>query len=114
MVGQRQAHHEVGYGQVEHELVGHERGQAAAQRHGQDRERVAADDEQHERAVHDAPRPVVVQVLRRALLRRVRPLALIAEDNVHTIAGRGRQPPARVVRRRGRTLRAHWLNCYCH
>jgi hypothetical protein len=103
MVGQREAHHQVRYSQVEHELVGDERGQPPAQRHGEDSERVPAHDEHHERSVDDAPRPVVVQVRTLPLLGRVPPLhTLIPKCKVHTIAGRGRQrPPLRKVRRRG-------------
>lgn len=101
MVGQGEAHHQVGYGQVQHELVGDERGEAAAHGDGEDGERVAADDEHHQPAVHDAPRPEVVEV-RRTRLRRVPPLiTVIAQYKVHTIAGRGRQrPPFRLIRRR--------------
>lgn len=117
MVRQRQADHEVGYGEVEHKLVGNERGQAPAQRDGEDGERVAAHDENHQRAVDDAPRPEVVQVrgLRtRPLLGRVPSLlAAVTEYKVHTIAGRARQrPPLRVVRRRDRTLCAHHLTIH--
>lgn len=103
VVGQRQPHHQVRDGEVEYELVGHERGQAPAHGDRQDGQRVAAHDQQHQRAVHDAPAPVVVEVRTLPFLGRVPPpVAIIPEYNVHTIAGRGRQrPPVRVVRRRG-------------
>lgn len=112
MVGQRKAHHQVGYGQVEHELVGDQRGEPPAERHGEDGERVAAHDEYHERTVYEAPRPVVVGAGRRRLPRLGRvlpPLAPIAECKVHDIAGRGRQRPLGAVRRRGRISREHSL-----
>lgn len=108
VVGKGEADHQVGDGQVEHELVGDKRGEPPTQRHREDGERVPAYDEHHQSPVDDAPRPVVVQVRSRARLGRVpRPVALIAQYNVHNIAGRGRQrPPLGKVRRRGR-LHAH-------